>query len=78
MEETLTLEELYLLIDSIYRTEQRHNKFYAAMNGVDLEEGEKNADFERIKQRAAADLAGKSEEEYVFDMIGIEVDNDDE
>lgn len=78
MEDELTLEELYLLQESIYRTEHRHNKFMAAMNGVNLDEGQKNEDFEKVKQRAEAALAGKTEEQHIFDIIGIEIEDDDD
>jgi len=79
MEDDLTLEELYLLAAAQQRSEQRHNKFMAALNGVDLDEASKKDDaFDRVKMRAAADLAGKSEEEYVLGMIGFEVEDDDD
>lgn len=78
MEDTLTLEELYLLIDASRKVEHRNHKFLAAMQGVDLDEGSNDAAFEKVKMKAMADLEGKSEEEFVFDMIGIEVDDDDE
>lgn len=78
MEEYITLDELYLLVDAMHRKEYRANKFAAALKGVDLDEGQEQEDFERIKIRAQAELAGKNEEEFVFDMIGIEVDTDDE
>lgn len=77
MEDELTLEELYLLMNSMHDRDQRHNKFMAALQGVDLDEGNKDDAFERVKQKAAADLAGKSEEEYVLGMIGIEIEDDD-
>lgn len=78
MEESITLEELYLLVDAMYRKEHRQNKFAAALKGVDLDEGQESEDFERIKLKAQADLAGRNEEEFVFDMIGIEIDTDDD
>ncbi len=78
MEDELTLEELYALAEAVHRAEHRRNKFMAALNGVDLDEGKKDDAFERVKQKAAADLAGKSEEEYVFDLIGIEIEPDDD
>lgn len=76
MEETLTLEELYLLYDARMKVEHRTNKFLAALQGVDLDE-QAAEDFERVKMRADAALAGVTEEEFVFDMIGIEFDDDD-
>lgn len=77
MEEVLTVEELYAIVDGMRETEHRQNKFAAALQGVDLDEN-KNDDFERIKQKAAAELAGKDEDEYVLSMIGIEMEEDDD
>lgn len=78
MEDTLTLEELYLLVDARHRAEHRNNRFMAAIQGVDIDENKSDEDFERIQRKASADLAGKSEDEFVFDMIGIEIDADDD
>lgn len=77
MEEELTLEELYLLLEAERDREEKSNRFLAALQGVDLDANKKDDAFEKVKQRAAADLAGKSEEEFVFDMIGIEIEDDD-
>ena len=77
MEDTLTLEELYLIVDAQHRAEHRHNKFMAAIQGVDIDEGKADESFDRVKQRAEAALAGKSEEEHVLDIIGIAYEDDD-
>lgn len=76
MEDELTLDELYLLIESDYRRERRHNKMLAAVNGVNLEDDDKNDAFEKIKAKAQAKLAGRSEQEMTFDLIGIKVESD--
>ena len=78
MEETLTLDELYVLLDAAYRKEHREHKFLAALQGHDLDEGKAENDFERIKLKAQADLAGKTEEQLTFEMIGIEIEGDDD
>lgn len=78
MEAKLTLEELYLLVDVMHEREHRHHKFMAALQGVDIDEGKDEETFERIKRKAAADLAGQTEEEFTFNMIGIEVEGDDD
>lgn len=77
MEEELTIEELYALSEAQQRTEHRHNKFAAALQGVDLDENKSDTTFEDLKRKAAAELAGKSEDEFVLNMIGIEVEDDD-
>lgn len=78
MEETLTLEEAYLLMEAMYRKEERHNKFAAAIQGINLDEHTSTEDeFERIKRRAEAELTGRTEEEVTFEMI-IEIESDDD
>jgi hypothetical protein len=77
MEETLTLDELTLLVDETYKSEDRERRFLAALQGINLDE-ESDAKFDDVKRRADAALAGVSEEEYVFDLIGIEVEDDDD
>lgn len=79
MEETLTLDEAYALLDAMYRKEERSNRFAAAIQGIDLDEHtNSDDDFERIKKKAEADLAGKTEEEHTFDIIGIAYESDDD
>lgn len=79
MEEKLTLDELYLLVEAMYRKEHRHNRFVAAMQGVKLDELEKDDRFDKVQQQVMADAAGKSRERYVFeDVIGIEFEDDDD
>jgi hypothetical protein len=79
MENTLTLEELYLLRNAQYDTEHRRNKFFAALKGIDLDEQQaQNNGFDEVKRRAAADAAGMTEEAFVFNMIGIEIEGDDD
>jgi len=76
MEDCLTLEEVYLLSDAVYRAEHRRNKFAAALKGISLDEP--NDRFEEVEKKAQAALAGQSEEEFVFGMIGIEVDSNED
>jgi hypothetical protein len=79
MEESLTLDELFLLIEARYKRANEDRKFSAALQGVDLDDAkEENPAFDEIQRKAQADLAGKTEEEFVFDLIGIEIDTDDE
>lgn len=78
MEDELTLDELYVLLNSMHDRNYSEHKFLAALQGVDLDDNRKNGDFERIKMQAQAELAGKSEQEFVFDMIGIQMEEDDD
>lgn len=74
----MTLDELYLLVDAMHRKEHRHHKFLAAIQGIDLDEGKHEAEFERIKLKAQADLAGKTEEEFTLESIGFAFETDDD
>lgn len=77
MEEEITLDELYAILGSVRETEYEKKKFLAALQGVDLDEGKRSEEFERVKQKANAALAGKTEEEYVFNnIIGIDFETD--
>lgn len=78
MENSITLDELYAYAQEIAEAEHRRNKFAAALKGIDLDEGVSESKFDEVKLRVEAELAGKSEEMYVFDMIGIEVESDDD
>lgn len=78
MEENLTLDELYLLLEAGHRATHDKRRFLAAMQGVDLDAGIEDTSFRDVELRAKAELAGKSEQEYVFDLIGIEVETDDD
>lgn len=43
LEESLSVDELLKTVSALYERESRHNKFMAAMQGVDLEESKKVA-----------------------------------
>jgi hypothetical protein len=78
MEETLTLEELYLLISSKHKADHEERRFLAGLEGVDLGDYAPHKEtFEDIKKKAQAQLAGISEQEYVLTDI-IEFDDEEE
>jgi hypothetical protein len=77
MEESITMRELTLLLVQVREKEQRDRKFAAALKGIDLDEADKKAEFEKVKMRADAALAGRTEEEHVFDIIGIDFVNEE-
>lgn len=81
MEASITVEELYMLQGAVYREEHRRNKFAAALKGVDLDKetgGDEGDPFLKIQMKAQADMAGKTEDEFVFDMLGVEIDTEEE
>lgn len=53
LEESLTIEELILTVESIRDREHRHNKFLAAMQGVDLDEETVTRDITTLSGSAA-------------------------
>lgn len=52
-------------------------KFTAAIQGIDLDEGKTDDEFEKVKARAQAKLLGVSEEQYELDGM-IEIIDEDE
>lgn len=78
LEEVLTLEELEAIIKASREQEYRAQKFAAALKGVDLDEGESDAQerFEKAKRRAEAKLTGKSEEAIELEALGIDIVTD--
>jgi len=64
--------------------EHRQNRFYALFKGVDLDEentssnGSNESLFEQTKRQAEAAIAGKTEQQMVFDLVGIDEEIDPE
>lgn len=76
LEESLTLEELDLLIKVKRERDYEERKFLAALKGIDLDDN-KDSTFDEVKMKAEAALAGKSENEYIFeDVIGIDIEEE--
>lgn len=79
MEYELTFEELMLILKSEREKEHRKNRFYALFKGVDLDENEnEESAFQQTRMQADAAMAGMTKDQYVFDMIGIDIDIDDD
>lgn len=76
LEESLNLSELELIVKAARDKEHRHNKFMAAIQGIDIDKG--NADeakerFERVQRRVRAKQSGKSEDELMLGDLGFDV-----
>ena len=73
LEDNVNIHELEKIVEAAREAEFRRNKFLAALNGVDLEDGiETAADLvERKKEQIAARAAGKTEEEADLEKMGI-------
>lgn len=58
------MQELMTTLNAIYAKEHRHNKFVAAMQGVDIDDKNKEGEdgtavtFDEIKARALAKMSG--------------------
>lgn len=76
LEMNINLDELEAILAAGRDREMRHNKFMAAIQGIDLDaaDNDSQSKFDEIKQRAEAKLKGKSVEELEWDMLGIEVE----
>ena len=76
MEECLTLQELNILVEGARAKEERQNKFMAAIQGIDLDEGDSSLPtFEDIKRNAAAIARGENKEAVEFDELGIDFES---
>lgn len=77
MEESLTLDELYLLIKVQQEGEYSRRRFNAAIQGIDLddEESDEVSKFDEVRQQADAILG--VEEDEVLGLFGLN-DEDDE
>lgn len=77
LEASINLEELKAILDAAREREGRHQKFLAAIQGIDLDKGAKEsqkAKFEEVQQRVNARLQGKSTEQLEMDILGLEVE----
>lgn len=74
LEETLSLPEMELVVKAAHEREHRHNRFAAALKGIDIDEGEQDDVRERmeaVEARAAARLRGEDPDEAEFATLGI-------
>lgn len=79
LEENLSLPELTQVLDASRKAQKEQNTFLAAIQGIDLDKGNKTTpDFEEVKRRAQAKLAGVTEEEIDLAAIGIKIEVEDE
>ena len=75
LEENLTIEEMNLILKADAKKEERNHRILAAVNGINWDESSETESgedaMERIKRKAAARAAGKSEEEIELEALGI-------
>lgn len=63
LEEHLTRQEVSEMLRKSREKDYESKKFLAALKGIDLDEGQEDADFEKVKRRAVARLKGMTEEQ---------------
>lgn len=74
MELSLSLDELEAILEAAHEREHRQNKFYAALQGVDLDKGKNDNKerFEAIKRRVEARQNNISEETVELNALGMD------
>lgn len=76
LEDSITIDELFALLNHTRKEDSENKKFQAALQGVDIEKGKPDSDFEAVRQRAMAKITGKTEEELTLAKIGIAIATD--
>lgn len=72
IEDSLSLEELNLILETTRENKRRDQVFLAALQGVDLNKNENMEEKRKeIERRAAARLRGVSEDQATFEEFGI-------
>lgn len=73
LEDSLSREEVFKLIEAIRENRYEEMKFQAALKGIDLDKQGQDSDFERVRKEAMAKVAGMSEEALELDEIGVSI-----
>lgn len=77
LEEHLTREELFRLLETSRKLKHEDMKFQAALQGIDLDENRRDDDFEAVKARAEARIRGETVEEYELEGLINIIDEDE-
>lgn len=76
----ITLEELNAILDASREKEMRDHRFQAALAGVDLDKqmhGDPEDRVEEMKRKLDAMNQGMSEDEYEFNDLGLDFEEED-
>jgi hypothetical protein len=71
LEESVTLDELNLLLKAAHEARHKDHRFAAALKGIDIDKDERENRFEQIQKRANARLAGKTVEQMELEDAGF-------
>jgi hypothetical protein len=79
LENSISLDELEVILKASHDREHRQNKFAAALKGINLDEADKESikeRFDEVKRRAEAKTTGKSEDSILFDELGLDIETE--
>lgn len=71
LEENLTLEEVFGLVNAIHEKEKREAKTLFAVNGIDLDHEEYKSKYKEIQKRADAKRQGMAYDDEDDDKVDI-------
>lgn len=79
IEENLTLDELNEILKAVRDKEHREFKFFAALKGIDLDDGDEETEtIADVQRRVRARQLNVSEESLHLQELGFEVEISDE
>lgn len=65
------------MLETVHEREKRNQRFFAAIQGIDLNKDEEGLTGDDIRERAMAKAAGMKDDEYFLAQVGIEVKEGD-
>lgn len=77
LEECLNLKELELIVSTRREEQDRQARWLAAVNGINLDATEQESPediVERMKRKAEAMREGKTEDEFEWNDLGIDIE----
>lgn len=82
LEECLTIKELELIVKTMREKEDRAARWLAAVNGISLDGETENHEtpeeaVDRIKRKVEAMNGGKTEEEFEYGEMGLDIEVED-
>jgi hypothetical protein len=79
LEDNVTLEEMQIILDAAREKDYQHQKFLAALKGINLDE-QSGADirskFDAVQERANARLRGENAEDASWESLGLDIETD--
>lgn len=81
LEENISIDELNAILIASHEQRKNHERFAAALKGIDIDKDDNEDRMEKAKRRAAAKLAGESDEQIArteenreLEDLGLEVE----